>query len=429
MQGLVPQVALISESRATELRMPGISVILPVKGVRQHSTSNWIAQMDSRYKGDLEFIFVVESEQDLAVAALRPVMKKLSHISSRVEVAGPTTTCSQKIHNMIHGVSLVSPASKYVLFLDDDVALHEESIASMVGKIERDQNIFLVTGYPFDVPPKGSSLLTYAMMGFHMPLLIPFCIDRTCFVWGGCMLLRREHLLEGHPYGIYEAWKHGGYSDDMLMGSKCVEHGLTVVAAPAGIFPQRLETHYSWSQLWNYLRRQLFVLDTYATEKNRLINHTMLVVHFLASVCLVTALITGCMRMILWQMDLLFLFTRRVFSSEDASVEWLRLFDLSGCTSSTVTTLAWAMFLAVAHKSLVLAIGGLLEECNQLSPGVVDLKVDSMLFIRLWMGVFITNAFVPFCIVATFLSPYIVWSGIKYKRERGKVVGIEHAIR
>ena len=33
------------------------------------------------------------------------------------------------------------------------------------------------------------------------------------------------------------------------------------------------QSMYQW---WNYLRRQLFVMDTYATPHNRLINHGML---------------------------------------------------------------------------------------------------------------------------------------------------------
>lgn len=47
---------------------------------------------------------------------------------------------------MLHGLSATCSLSKYVLFLDDDVALHEESIGNMVKKIESNPNIFLVTG-------------------------------------------------------------------------------------------------------------------------------------------------------------------------------------------------------------------------------------------------------------------------------------------
>ncbi len=34
----------------------------------------------------------------------------------------------------------------------------------------------------------------------------------------------------------------------------------------------RLDKQYTWRQYWNYLRRQLYVLDTYVTPHNRLVS-------------------------------------------------------------------------------------------------------------------------------------------------------------
>lgn len=44
---------------------------------------------------------------------------------------------------------------------------------------------------------------------------------------------------------------------------------------------------------WNYLRRQLFVMDTYASPHNRRVNHTMLALHCYLSWALVAPLLTG----------------------------------------------------------------------------------------------------------------------------------------
>ena len=41
----------------------------------------------------------------------------------------------------------------------------------------------------------------------------------------------------------------------------------------------RLDPCFSWRRYWNYLRRQLFVMDTWAGSTNRRINHTMMVAH------------------------------------------------------------------------------------------------------------------------------------------------------
>ena len=41
----------------------------------------------------------------------------------------------------------------------------------------------------------------------------------------------------------------------------------------------RLDPRFSWRRYWNYLRRQLFVMDTWAGATNRRINHTMMAAH------------------------------------------------------------------------------------------------------------------------------------------------------
>ncbi len=49
-----------------------------------------------------------------------------------------------------------SAGSSYVLFLDDDVALHQEAAAMLVAAMEQEPGLFMCTGYPFDVPPAGA---------------------------------------------------------------------------------------------------------------------------------------------------------------------------------------------------------------------------------------------------------------------------------
>lgn len=51
-------------------------------------------------------------------------------------------------------------------------------------------------GYPFDIPSQGSSLLTYSVLSYHLPLLIAFSLQQhTAFVWGGFMLFRLQDML------------------------------------------------------------------------------------------------------------------------------------------------------------------------------------------------------------------------------------------
>lgn len=41
---------------------PGITIVLPVKGCRKHSLQNWQSQLQARYSGPVEYLFVVDSQ-------------------------------------------------------------------------------------------------------------------------------------------------------------------------------------------------------------------------------------------------------------------------------------------------------------------------------------------------------------------------------
>ena len=40
-------------------------------------------------------------------------------------------------------------------------------------------------------------------------------------------------------YGIMQAWREGGYSDDLIVAAKCAEHELKIVCPSSAVFPQR----------------------------------------------------------------------------------------------------------------------------------------------------------------------------------------------
>ena len=69
-----------------------------------------------------------------------------------------------------------------------------------------------------------------------------------------------------HPH-CAQAWREGGYSDDMLLAAACTRLGLPVATHRAALLPQLLGGSgggaCGWGWYCNYLRRQLFVLDTY----------------------------------------------------------------------------------------------------------------------------------------------------------------------
>lgn len=130
-------------------------------------------QVTCAYSGPIEFIFVVDEKSDPAYAALKSLQSRLEAASSttlaagpiKLHVAGPASTCSQKIFNQVAGFRVASRDSKYVVFLDNDILLHQGTFETLVQPLETDPGLFMSTGYPFDVPDGSKSgLLSYAVL-------------------------------------------------------------------------------------------------------------------------------------------------------------------------------------------------------------------------------------------------------------------------
>jgi hypothetical protein len=66
------------------------------------------------------------------------------------------------------GVDAMHKDSKYVFFLDDDVQLCPGTIGALVAHMEKYPEIFVLTGYPFDIP--SGSLGSYCIYEYHMVL-------------------------------------------------------------------------------------------------------------------------------------------------------------------------------------------------------------------------------------------------------------------
>ena len=187
------------------------------------------------------------------------------------------------------------------------------------------------------------AVLAHAYLAFHMPLLVGFAFGETTpFVWGGCMLLRARELVgapeaaaqaalrleeereeeggsgcNGHrrrrppppppirtdpraaardaddralfdPSGVLRAWRRGGYSDDLVVAARCAAARRRVGAPQSALLPQPLAPTYPLPAYWNYLRRQLFVLDCYTGLEDKVLGRVMLAAH--SAICVVILL-------------------------------------------------------------------------------------------------------------------------------------------
>jgi len=201
-----------------QIKLPKCGVVMPVKGVHDQSYANWRAQITSMYGGPLEFFFCLESADDPAFRHVQRLIEDNPDVQINLLVAGLSWHCSQKIHNQIHGFERAMRSCEYVIVIDDDIKLHPGTIRAWVEEMETDPQVLAATGYAFEYVAPGEigwpsffAMLwrLCASTGFNSPT------DRPPNAWGGAMMFRASEL-RANLYGLLDAWRDGGYSEDFI---------------------------------------------------------------------------------------------------------------------------------------------------------------------------------------------------------------------
>ena len=271
---------------------PSLAVILPVRSLKPHSIARWKRQLAVRYRGQINFTFVVESKTDPAYDAIRDEIiinnnnnnnnssRENFNANANIIVAGcccsnVTSLRSQKIHNQLAALSQTS--SELVLFLDDDMELPSHALEAAAHVLLTDKRPSLcVTGYPCDyVADCQAPVWAHAAAAYRKVLSIPYGFsDAAGFVWGGFMLMHRSDARD-----VAREWSAGGYSDDLVVAGVAANTQRVVLTPYTLAFPTIHDSTTSWIAYWNYLRRQCYTCFTYTNATMHRVNATMAAVH------------------------------------------------------------------------------------------------------------------------------------------------------
>uniref|UniRef100_A0A0E0CBT5 ceramide glucosyltransferase n=1 Tax=Oryza meridionalis TaxID=40149 RepID=A0A0E0CBT5_9ORYZ len=375
-------------------KLPRVSVIMPLKGFGEHNLQNWRTQITSLYGGALEFLFVVESKDDPAYHAVsRLIAEYKDKLEAKVVVAGLSTTCSQKIHNQLIGVDKMHKDSKYVLFLDDDVRLHPGTIGALTKEMEKNPEIFIQTGYPLDLP--SGSLGSYCIYEYHMPCSIGFATGgKTFFLWGGCMMMHADDFRQD-LYGVVSGLRDGGYSDDMTLAAIAGQHKRLISSPPVAVFPHPLASDLSFSRYWNYLRKQTFVLESYVSKVNWMMNRALFASHCYLSWGFVWPYIMALVHVLV---ALRAPYSEIVKDASNSSCELVSMWNLTKVE---------------------------IQLCNMLSPEGPKVSLGSYNWGLVFIAVLVDNFLYPISAFRSHFSQSINWSGIRYHLKDGKISKIE----
>lgn len=403
--------------------LPGVSVVLPVKGIHERTLENWKSLLTTDYAGDLQFCFVVETLDDPAALLFQGLESEKAGRMFQLVEAGASVTCSQKIFSMQAGVAACPGMSKYVLFLDDDIELHPGSIEELVNSMEQDSQVFVATGYPLDVVVPESSFAAYLMMVYHMPLLIAFSHGKYAMhLWGGCMMVRLEDLRED-KYGAMSAWRDGGYSDDLLLASICGANKRSIACPARAIFPNYISPTTTFPMYWNYLRRQLYVLYTWSSTYNCMVNQTLLYAHIYVSMGITLPFFIAMLHLVLLITELLLLPMRHVYKGPGAALPWLEAPD---CPLGGISMMGYLFMVYLAGWAMRGMCVASADLCDALtSPGrpspIPTLPMRHTKW-HLVVAAFLTANFIlPLCALITGVRSEVEWTGVTYAKSGGRV--------
>ncbi|KAJ8750990.1 hypothetical protein K2173_016171 [Erythroxylum novogranatense] len=392
-----------------QVHLPGVSVVMPLKGFGEHNLCNWRSQITSLYGGPLEFLFVVESEEDPAYHAVSRLLSDFKdEIDAKIVVAGLSTTCSQKIHNQLVGAEWMCKDSKYILFLDDDVRLHPGSVGALTTEMEKNPEIFIQTGYPLDLP--SGSLGSYCIYEYHMPCSMGFATGgKTFFLWGGCMMMHADDFRYDR-YGVVSGLRDGGYSDDMTLAAIAGAHKKLITSPPVAVFPHPLASDLNFSRYWNYLRKQTFVLESYISNVNWWMNKALFSTHCYLSWGFVLPYFMSMIHVT----AALCIYIRGYAQGEATSISNGLLL---------VTCLAICTFIELLSMWNLTRIE--VELCNMLSPEAPQLSLATYNWVLVFIAILVDNFLYPISAFGSHFSQSINWSGIRYYLKDGKISKIE----
>lgn len=392
--------------------LPKVAFVLPVKfhGVKVASPKdNWKAQLGSMYSGQMEAIFAVEAKDDGAVPIIRELQEELKDtVTVKLAVAGlsggsPEMNHSQKIHNMMAGLKMVSENVKYVLFADVGCRMHPGTLQALVYELETDQRCFVATGYPFDVPPPNATIWAWSLCQFRYMCMAEFLTNRSTFVWGGAMLLRKRDL-DMNKYNILDHWGKGGYADDMSVQA-CAQDNHRIIATPLeAVFPNPIRADISMWDFWDFLHRQNWVLTTYQSIPNRIRHMALFLLYGCGSLALTLGVLTFISKCVLFACNI-DLIPLHVFSF--------------GTTVTLLVFFCVVVAIQYYHLTQVVAL------TNALSPRH---KIDTkhMTYCILFFSNIIHFTFGTGCMIRNLWYNHIVWRGIKYRFKHGRVIEVIH---
>ncbi len=235
--------------------LPRCAVLVPCKGTPLHAKVNLLAFARQDYP-DYNVIYAVESECDPVVPLVREAINESGR--GTLIVAGLTSTCAQKVHNLLVALQYVGSA-EVIVFADSDIAPQPHWLRQVVLPLS-DPQVSIATGFRWFLGRSGTlgeyahrytNMVTYAMF-------VSMASWSGVGVWGGTMAMRKADF---DALDVVSMWVDS-VVDDMSLAQIAVRHRLKTVFVPACITPTD-DTLLTFADYLDWFARQLLYIKAY----------------------------------------------------------------------------------------------------------------------------------------------------------------------
>lgn len=245
--------------KTTEVYHPRTALVIPCKGIDPAFDTNIRSFLGQMYANGRLF-FVVGEKTDPAYERLRQLIdesRSNPHAQeAQILVAGASTICSQKIHNLLYVIDRLPSEFEVLAFADSDVCVRPDWLEQLVWPLRRGK-CGVSTGYRWFVPTRNN-LATLALSAVNASIAQLLGNSRFNHAWGGSMAIRRTDF---ENLGLSTTWRTT-LSDDLSLSQAVKRAHMSVVFVPGCLAASCEST--TWPKLYEFCRRQFLITRVYA---------------------------------------------------------------------------------------------------------------------------------------------------------------------
>jgi cellulose synthase/poly-beta-1,6-N-acetylglucosamine synthase-like glycosyltransferase len=205
--------------------LPRVAILAPCKGLDPLLEENIRALFLLDYP-DYHIIFAVGSIDDPALPLIERAISEHPDADARIVVAEPSSSCSEKVNNLLRALTVVDSDRETLAFVDSDTRVRADWLRSLVSPLNGPQ-VGATTGYRWYLPGKVG-LVSAALSAWNGSVATTLGDHSRNFAWGGSTAIMRERFEQLH---IADRWRHA-VSDDYVLTRAVQDAGLEIKFVP-----------------------------------------------------------------------------------------------------------------------------------------------------------------------------------------------------